>query len=270
MKTQKKFFVSSPVPHMLHRHEIKTELSCLHRKQSFTLIELLVVIAIIAILAAMLLPALNKAMAQGRTVSCISNLKQVGLDVAQYRNISNDVLAIKPTRAGEYSGSQWAKEINFVKGMKIESSNAPKYYFCPSNKPCSGEWRHTYALGTFACFETTEKRSWGGCTLPGDGLNLKQCKLPSAFPIIYDSVYSSNYSSNANYRGRGAYIVSKNDNTMGIYFPHLSKGNFLFADGHVSSQTAFALVRNLKKAEPNVAVGAYLFAEDYTTTYPRE
>lgn len=63
-----------------------------HQHRYFTLIELLVVIAIIVILAAMLLPALNKARGVARRTTCISNLHQIVMAAISYTNDSNDVI----------------------------------------------------------------------------------------------------------------------------------------------------------------------------------
>lgn len=82
------------------------------RKKYFTLIELLVVIAIIAILAGMLLPALNKARQKGHVASCQANLKQLGNGLTQYAMEYNDYLVPSSSNEREFAPEEIEKGNN--------------------------------------------------------------------------------------------------------------------------------------------------------------
>src|SRR5260221_10542886 len=102
-----------------------------HRSnRGFTLIELLVVIAIIAILAAMLLPALGRAKESGKKANCISNLHQMGIGLLMYADNNNGLI---PRADNQPTDPLWFQLLITELGIKnVNDIQKTKILMCPA------------------------------------------------------------------------------------------------------------------------------------------
>ncbi len=224
---------------------------CKHRKNYFTLIELLVVIAIIAMLAALLLPALGAAREKGRAISCTNNFKQIGTAESMYHDDFNSIAIMPHSGSSDWGEAQWFSVLSGYKNngagygtRYINDVTTRGTYVCPSEQIPFGH----YDLGKFY-YTHYLQNYWSHGGIRSDGKIWtyqigKSIKRPSWAVSVTESIkLNANNTDSANniafrHRTGDPRVRAKSpipaDNVKGA-------ANFLFFDGHTESFTVSEL-----------------------------
>ena len=215
-----------------------------NKRKNFTLIELLVVIAIIAILAAMLLPALGKARETARSIECANKLKQLSSASALYENDWNGYF---PQTCSRLAGQErWP--LVFGKYMQ---KNSPSWYGSAATAPKKEFYCGSNLVSPFPNFVHTDyatNYSWNytlmvnAVTLVANNPYIKNTKLKqsSRSALIWDGGGrngSMGLSGNptTQYMSGGSWNIRPMDapGSLSLGWNHNKTANAVFADGHV-------------------------------------
>lgn len=206
--------------------------------RGFTLIELLVVIAIIAILAAMLLPALGAAKEKGRRIKCMNNLRQVGLAMVMYANDNNDRLPNSGTAGG---GWLWdldrpTRDLIISSGTKRDILYCPAFhaYYKNANANTVEQWWNYAGSGCVLSYITLIQRNGPNPAdlLPGKNFRAKLSVTNAVEVELFADVVIQETT------GSFTQITSTSGITPFHTTSHLEKGNqpaggnILYMDGH--------------------------------------